>query len=164
MELSKIGVIAGFHGLKGEAKVKALTDFKENRFKIGNELYLIKNNEKIKVTIKTWRNHKGMDLLSFNEYSDLTSIEHLKTYELYASKDNVEILEEDEYYYADLIGLDVYDFENNLIGRIAKINETSANDIIQLENGVLIPFVKAIVDKVDLNEKKVTLFEIEGLF
>lgn len=164
MELSKVGVIVGFHGLKGEVKVKSLTDFKEDRFKVGNELYLVKNNLEVKVKIKSWRNHKGMDLLAFEEFDDLTSIEKFRSYEIFADKEVLDKLQEDEYYYSDLVGLDVYDFQDNKIGKIVKINETAANNIFELDSGVLIPFVKAIVDKVDLKEKKVTLFEIEGLF
>lgn len=164
MDLSKIGIIVSFHGLKGEVKVKSLTDFKDERFKVGNKLYLKKNNQEVEVTIKSWRIHKGMDLLAFEEFSDLTSIEHLKNYEIYALKDELDVLEEDEFYYNDLIGLSVYDYQDNKIGEIVKISETAANDLLVLDNNILIPFVKAIVNEINLEEKKVTLFEMEGLF
>lgn len=164
MELNKVGLIVSFHGLKGEVKVKSFTDFKDERFKIKNKLYLKKNDREIEVTIKSWRVHKGMDLLAFEEYSDLTSIEHLKNFEIYALKDELDILEEDEFYYKDLIGLSVYDYQDHKIGKIVKINETAANDLFVLDNDVLIPFVKAIVNEIDLENKKITLFEIEGLF
>lgn len=164
MELNRIGIIVGFHGLKGEARVKTLTDFKKDRFEKGNILYLRKNDQEIAVTIKTWRVHKGFDLLSFDEFIDLTAIEPFKNYEIYARKDELSELADDEFYYADLIGLSVYDYENNKIGEVVKVSETAANDLFELDNGVLIPFVKAIVNEVNLEEKKITLFEIEGLF
>lgn len=59
---------------------------------------------------------------------------------------------ENEYYWADLIGLKVVNVEQQELGRVAELLETGANDVlvVQGERERLIPFVAQVVLEVDL--------------
>lgn len=58
----------------------------------------------------------------------------------------------DEYYWQDLIGLKVINLQDEVLGRVADLMETGANDVLVVRNGTerLIPFVDAVVRSVDL--------------
>ena len=167
MELINVGYISGFHGLKGEVKIKSTTDFAGERFKVGSKLYLNKNDELIEVTIKSQRVHKNINLVSFKEFNSLNDVEKYKGYSLKITKEMLFELEDDEFYYFELIGLDVLTSEGICLGKVSSVMETGANDIFVIkanDKEILIPFVSSIVNTIDINENKITLFDIEGLW
>ncbi|MDF9866461.1 16S rRNA processing protein RimM [Bacilli bacterium PM5-3] len=167
MEMINVGYIAGFHGLKGEMKIKTTTDFIKERFAKGSELFLIYNNDEILVKIKSYREHKGMPLISFEGYNSLNDVEKYKGSALKVTSDMLYDLDEEEYYHFDLIGLDVETFNGEVLGKVKSVMETGANDVIVLEKDgkdILVPFIKTIVDVIDIENKKIVLFEVEGLW
>ena len=67
----------------------------------------------------------------------------------------------DEYYHVDLIGLKVYDLNNNLIGIIDEIISNNNLDYINVKlnnNFLTIPFTKKKVKKIELSSKKLFLY------
>jgi 16S rRNA processing protein RimM len=82
MELINVGYISGFHGVKGEVKVKATTDFPEERFAAGNKLLVTDGKEIVKLTIIQHRIHKNINMLRFAEIDNLNEIEKYKGYAL----------------------------------------------------------------------------------
>ena len=85
--------------------------------------------------------------------------------ELYVPHDRDE-LEEGEFYYEDLIGLDCYDSKDNYIGPIIDLQEVPQGLILEIkgkEKTILVPFVEAFIDGIDLEENKLYINEIEGL-
>ncbi|MDL2211671.1 ribosome maturation factor RimM [Erysipelotrichaceae bacterium OttesenSCG-928-M19] len=167
MELINVGIIVGFHGLKGELKVKTTTDFIKERFKKNNVLLLNYQDDLIEMKIASVREHKGLLLITFEGYSHLNDVEKFKGYKLQITKEMLLALENDEYYYFDLIGLEVITYTKESLGKVKSIMETGANDILVVETSdkeILIPFINAVVDEVNLNAKQITLHEIEGLW
>ena len=71
------------------------------------------------------------------------------------------------YYFSDLINCDVISQNNINIGKVIKVEEYSANQTlrIKLENGkdLLLPFVKAFIKKVDIENKAIYVELIEGM-
>ena len=65
----------------------------------------------------------------------------------------------DEYYWGDLIGLDVVNTKDQPLGRVLGLIETAANDVLRVGNGdgqeQLLPFVAAVVLDVDLSARRV---------
>ena len=73
-----------------------------------------------------------------------------------------DILDENEYYHDDLIGLKVYDQNNNMYGTIAALHNFGAGDIIEIklynqQNKVMHSFKNAIFPKIDLDNKVITI-------
>ena len=93
--------------------------------------------------------------------ADRTAAEKLKGVELYVARDALPGTEEDEFYYADLIGLGVETRDGQRMGTVAGIDNYGAGDIIEvsLEDGGtrLLPFTKQVVLMVDVAGRRITV-------
>ena len=167
MEMINVGYVAGFHGLKGEMKIKTTTDFVQERFAVGSELILVTKDRELTVKVKSYREHKGVPLISFEGYATLNDVEQFKGASLKVTEDMLYELEDEEFYHFELIGSNVEIYDGKILGEITSIMETPANDIFIVKKDdkeILIPFIKSIVAEVDLENKKIKLFEVEGLW
>ncbi|WHX27141.1 ribosome maturation factor RimM [Virgibacillus halodenitrificans] len=163
----KIGKIVNTHGIRGEIKVVRISDFEE-RFNKGNTVYVIKENkEPHPVVIKSHRIHKGFDLLVFEGYDSINDVEGFKGASLEITEDQLTELEENEFYYHEIIGCTVFSEENEEIGRIKEILSPGANDVWVVQRAgqkdLLIPYIEEVVKEVDTQEKKVVIKPMEGL-
>ncbi|WP_313798700.1 ribosome maturation factor RimM [Cytobacillus sp.] len=164
-----VGKIVNTHGIKGEARVISKTDFADERYKPGNKLTLFMpdTNTPIELIIKSHRTHKSFDLLTFEGYENINDIEKMKGGILKVSEDQLGQLEEDEYYYHEIIGCTVTTLEGEEIGKIREILSPGANDVwvIKGKGGkdILIPYIKDVVKRVDVKAKNVIIDPIEGL-
>ena len=165
MELMTIGVVVNTHGLKGTVKVKSFTDFKEERYKKGTILYIAFKQELIPVTVVKFRTQKGLELIDFEEFTNINQIEKFKGSELQISTEFKHDLDEDEFYFDELIGMNV--FTDELIGICIDVREVPQGELLVIDTGskkdVLIPFNKHFVKEVNKEEKKITLLQWEGL-
>ena len=166
MEYIKIGAVANTHGLKGTMKVKSFTDFKEERYKKGNTLYIFFKNEYIPVTVTKMKTVKNLEYIDVKEFNHINEIEKFKGSELFINKEEVhEIVEEDAFYYTDLIGCEV--ITDSSIGKVSDIREYPQGEYLVInteeKKNVLIPFLKQFIKNVDLEKKLIFLSEWEGL-
>lgn len=155
-----VGRIIGTHGIKGELKVKSDTSF--NRFEKGNKLYIDKTKE---VVINSHRQHKGMELITINGLTNINDVLDFVGKDLYVPH-NREELEDGEYYYEDLIGLNCYDSSNNLIGPIIDLQEVPQGILLEVKGNkktILIPYVDVFIKEIDIENNKIYINEIEGL-
>ena len=162
MEKIKIGIIVNTHGLKGELKIKSLSDFNTERFKKESELILVFHGEELVLKVKTYREHKGMVLVSFYGYEDINQVELWKGSELYIDRNHIEELDKG-YYFFELKGCVVYDQYNHLLGEIEAVIETPANPILRINKTILVPYVKQFIKHVDIDNKRIDIEVIEGL-
>lgn len=163
-ELFNVGKIVGTHGIKGEIKVSSITDFEDERYKVGNTLYI----EDIEhpAVIESVRIHKGLFLIKFDIIVDLTMAEKLKGKTLKGTHDRTELADR-EFYYSDIVGLNVVDQNLGELGKISEILSPGANDVWVVKSKkykeILIPYIKQVVLDVDLNKEVVTVDLPEGL-
>ncbi|KAF0822946.1 ribosome maturation factor RimM [Cytobacillus firmus] len=165
-----VGKIVNTHGIKGEARVISKTDFAEERYKPGNKLYLFLPDTKsdpVELTVKSHRTHKSFDLLTFEGYENINQIEKMKGGILKISEDQLGDLEEDEFYYHEIIGCTVETLDGEEVGKIKEILSPGANDVwvIKAKGGkeILIPYIEDVVKEVNVEEKLVKINAIEGL-
>lgn len=162
-----VGKIVNTHGLKGEVKVKRITDF-EKRFHVGSTVYIKnKDNEAIPLIIASFRTHKNHDLLQFEEYDSIEAVEPLKGATLYIKKEQLTPLEPGEFYFHEIIGCKMYTLDGEYIGEIESILTPGANDVWVVKNDsgkeILIPYIDDVVKEVNIEEKKVLIELMEGL-
>ncbi len=161
----RIGVITSTHGLKGEVKVFPTTD-DVNRFKKLKKCIMRTPKGDIEVEKKSCKFFKNMVILSFKEFQDINEIEKYKNCELYVSREDAMPLEEDEFYIADVIGMDVYEDDNKL-GELEDVLQTGANDVfsVRLTDGkeLLIPVIKQCVLDIDYEARKVFVKLMKGM-
>ncbi|WP_248706560.1 ribosome maturation factor RimM [Convivina praedatoris] len=165
----KVGTIVNTHGIRGEVKLKATTDFAQERFAKGQLVYLDKDQSQYQeLVIKASRPHKGMWLLTFENYADINLVEVFKGHDLYVSGSQRQDLAAGEYYYDQIIGCQVVDLNQTVLGEIIDIFTTGANDVwtVRLTTGKegLIPVIPDVVKDVDVAQKRITIDVLEGLF
>lgn len=164
-----VGKIVNTHGIKGEIRVIARTDFAEERFRPGNGLSLFMPDckEPIQLTIETHRIHKSFHLLTFKGYENVNDVEKFKGGILKIHEGQLTELEEDEYYFHEIIGCDVFTTKGEEIGKIKEILTPGANDVWVIkgkaDKDILIPYIDQVVKKVDIKEKVVLIEPMEGL-
>lgn len=166
MKTIQIGTIVNTHGLKGEVKVIASTDFKEERYDSNHSIYIDFNNEFVPVKVKKYRIHKGCDLLTFEGLEDINKVEKYLKCDLYAEDLPIQTLYEGEFHVKDLIGIDVIK-AGNKIGFVQNIKTYPQGDYLLVElddkSTKLIPFRDEFVETVDVENKCVHIAEIDGL-
>lgn len=158
MDFVYIGELVNTHGLKGEVKI--ISDFKEKDkvFKVGNKIYTGINNDCLEIT--SYRKHQNYDMVTF---SGLTSIEDVVIYKgdsVYVNRSDYDfgILNQ------DLIGLDVYGID--FIGKVDSIINNNAHELIVVTNEDkthYVPYIDEFIEKIDLEDKRIDIKEIEGL-
>lgn len=77
--------------------------------------------------------------------------------EIHVLRDALPRLEEGSYYVADLVGLEVLDENGAAVGRVTDVLPGPANDVLELDTGLLLPLVEACVREVDLTGRRVLL-------
>ncbi|MBO5390188.1 MAG: 16S rRNA processing protein RimM [Lachnospiraceae bacterium] len=161
----RIGVITSTHGLKGEVKVFPTTD-DVNRFKKLKKCILRTPKGDMEVEKKSCKFFKNMVILSFKEFQDINEIEKYKNCELYVRREDAMPLDEDEFYIADVIGMDVYE-ENKKLGELEDVLQTGANDVfvVRLTDGkeLLLPVIKQCVLDIDYESRKVMVKLMKGM-
>ena len=164
----KVGKIVNTHSLKGEVKVISSTDFEEERFKKGSKLLITRGNQLIReVVVESYRNHKNFLLVKFEDIDSVEEAEKLKNLQIKIDSTEVGELEENEFYFHEIIGCQVFDENDRNLGEIIDILTPGANDVwvIKGEEGkeILIPYIEDVVKKIDITNKKVNIEVMEGL-
>lgn len=162
-----VGKIVNTCGLKGEVKVINSSDFVNQRYKKNNTL-IVNNEEKginETVTIASFRENDKFVYLKFKEINSIEQAERLKESYLLIDGDSLEKINEDTFYYYELLNMEVH-YQNEKIGVISEVNDNGAQDLIRVKGeniNVLVPFVNEFIDKVDTENKKIYLKNLEGL-
>ena len=168
MELFEVGKIVNTHGIKGEIRVMSSTDFSNERFAKGSRLYIVKDqSEPVVVTVTSHRTHKNFDLLTLEGYQTIEAVSDFIGSVLKVNEEDRDDLEEDAFYYEEIIGLDVYNLEDEKIGKVKEILSTGANDVWVVQRhkkkDLLLPYIDEVIRAVDIEENKVTVYVMEGL-
>ncbi|MDR3190062.1 MAG: ribosome maturation factor RimM [Lactobacillaceae bacterium] len=165
MALYKVGSIVNTHGIRGEVRVISSTDFPEERFVKGNEL-VIDGKLPVKVKIATVRPHKQFILLSFVDLQNINLVEQYKGRDLMVAEEDLQALDEDEYYFHDMVGLKVINNADGAeIGTVKEILQLPANDVwvvaVKGQDDLYLPFTQQVVQEIDLDAgtAKVNLLE-----
>ena len=163
-----IGKIINTHGIKGEVKIESYSDFDEERYTKGKQVYIRVDEKYLPVMVASYRKHKGFPLVSFVDLQNINFVEQYKGCEIYIDEADRKQLKKGEYYRKDLVGLTVVDEEGITLGKIISVEETlgAQNNLrLQLEDAkeVLIPYIPMIVKNVDLDKQVMTIHRMGGL-
>lgn len=162
----QVGVISSTHGVRGEVKVFPTTDDK-NRFKKLKNVILDTGKEHMPLEIESVKFFKQFAILKFKGIDNINDIEKYKGKSLLVDRKNAVKLQKDEYFIADMIGMEVFTEDGNRFGVLRDVMETGANDVyvIDMADGkeVLVPAIKQCILNVDVEEKKMTIHLLEGL-
>ena len=168
-----VGLITSCHGIKGQVKVKSLSDFEERFIKPGNR-WLQKENEpptKIELTSGFRQPGKETFIIKFRGISNRNNAEQLKNYKILVKSKKLPKLKKEEFHFLELLNLKVKAIENEelkIIGKVINL-ENERNNLLVIElfknqKQVLVPFVKEIVPLIDVENNFLIINPPKGLF
>ncbi len=158
-----VGAIAGAFGVRGEARIKSFCAEPEAIAGYGP---LTTEDGAREFTLRITRAVKGGFAARIEGVATREAAEALKGTRLYARREKLPALPNDEFYHADLIGLTVLDTGGAEIGRVRAIHDHGAGDMLEVTGPggamVLIPFTGAAVPTVDLAAGRIVADPPEG--
>ena len=161
----QVGVISSTHGIRGEVKVFPTTD-DPMRFKKLKKVLLDTGRERVELEVQSVRFFKQFAIVKFKGIDNINDIEKYKGKGIFVPREDAVPLDEDEYYIADLIGMEVFT-EDGHFGVVKDVIETGANEVYIIESDehgeVLIPAIRQCVLDVNVEEKKMKIRLMDGL-
>jgi len=160
-EYVTIGQILAPWGIKGKLKVEVVTDFPQ-RFTPGSKIYI--NQQPMTIDSTEW--HKGKAIIKLSTIDSIEDAQRLRGQPIEIHHSQLQPLPEGQYYRFQLIGLEVYTTQGELLGNITEILTAESNDIYVVSGDrgdILIPAIEDVVKSIDLNKERVTIEPIEGL-
>ena len=158
----QVGAITSTHGIRGEVKVFPTTD-DPARFKKLKKVILDTGK---RLEIQSVRFFKQFVIVKFKGIDNINDVEQYKGSSLFVSRENAVSLEENEYYIADLIGMEVFTEEGHF-GIVKDVMETGANEVYIIDSDVhgevLVPAIKQCIENVDVENGKMQIRLLEGL-
>jgi 16S rRNA processing protein RimM len=160
-----VGALAGAFGVRGEVRLKSFCAEPEAVADYG-PLETEDGARRFEVTLV--RPISGAFAARLSGVATREAADALKGTRLYAPRDRLPPLAEDEFYHADLIGLEVRDTGGALIGTVRAVHDHGAGDLLEVTRpggeSVLLPFTRAVVPTVDLSARRIVADPPEGLF
>ena len=167
MGLISFGKITKAHRLAGEVKLlphsRILDSFNNlSRIYIENK----SSDTPQEFNITNCRFHKNTAILKLEGVESVEEAKSLSGREVYVREEELGELDEDEYYFFELIGLEAYTDEGSYLGRVEDIMERAIQSILVIKNEgkeLLIPMADPIVKEVDLKEGKIVITPVKGM-
>jgi 16S rRNA processing protein RimM len=160
-----VGVLAGSFGVQGEVRVKS---FCVEPTDVASYGPLFTEDGSRTFTLKLTRPVAGGFGARLSGVATKEQADALKGVSLFVDRGVLPSLPDDEFYYADLIGLAVYDTGGVLIGQVQAVHNHGAGDLLEVKptgpkDAILLPFTRAIVPTVDLTARRIVVDMPEGL-
>lgn len=163
-EFLEIGKIVGTHGVKGMVRIQPWSDDGEflAQFK---KFYLSDGNEKIELNKIT--PHGNVVIAAIKGINTIEQAEKLRNKVLYIKRDDAD-LPEGRYFISEILGAQVFDADSgDLLGILADVSPTGANDVWHIKNGeneYLVPAIPDVIIDVDINTDTVKIRPLKGIF
>lgn len=161
----QVGVITSTHGIRGEVKVFPTTDDPQ-RFKKLKKVFLDTGREKMPLEVAGARFFKNLVIVKFKGIDNINEIEKYRQCALLVDREEAVDLQEDEYFIADLLGMEVY-ADGEHFGNLKDVMETGANEVYVIgsekHGEVLLPAIHDCILSVDTEERKMEVRLLDGL-
>ncbi|MFC1864529.1 ribosome maturation factor RimM [Chloroflexota bacterium] len=161
LEFITIGAILAPWSNEGKLKVEVTTDFPQ-RFTPSSKVYI--NRQPLTISSTQW--HKGKAIIKLNTIDSIEEAEKLQGQLVEIHSSQLHPLPEGQYYHFQLIGLEAWTTQGELLGNITKILSAPSNDnyvVSGPEGEILIPAIEDVIKSIDLNKGRLVIEPIEGL-
>jgi 16S rRNA processing protein RimM len=162
--LVRLGVISGAHGVKGQVKIRSFTAVPEDMASYGD---LRDKSGKIYRLAITGQGKERVLIASVEGVASRDEAEKLRNIELYVERGALSCLNENEYYYEDIIGLAVFTRDNALYGRLIAMHNFGAGDIAEIKRASgeeeFQPFSKATFPVIDIPNRRLVIVPPESV-
>lgn len=163
-----VGKIIGVHGIRGNLKLYPYVD-SLSIFKSGHRVVLREpNGREESYAVKGGQPYKNIVRLFLSGIDNRNTAENLIGSEVWMDKSILPGLEPDEYYWSDIIGLDVFQTDDFYLGKVASILPTGSNDVYVVRHPdsgqeILIPALQTVVMEMDIKKNRMVVDLPEGL-
>ena len=161
LEFIVIGQILAPWGIKGKLRVEVITDFPQ-RFASCSQVYI--NRQPMIIGSAEW--HRGKVIIKLNTIDSIDDARRLQGKSIEIHYSQLQSLPEGQYYHFQLIGLEVWTTQEELLGNITEILTADSNDnyvVSGAKGEILIPAIEDVVKSIDLDEGRIVIEPIEGL-
>ncbi|MEM7007799.1 MAG: ribosome maturation factor RimM [Thermodesulfobacteriota bacterium] len=167
MGLISFGKISKVHGLEGEVKFLPHSRQLDNISTL-DRIFIYKRPDAppSELKIKKRRIHNNAAFFKIEGVDSIQDAQALVGSEVHVETSDLKELDEDEYYWFDLIGLKTYTDKGEFIGIVDSLVDRSMQSLLVVKDGDkehLIPLTEPIVQKIDLKNSKIIISTIEGL-
>lgn len=158
----QLGTIQGVFGVKGWLKIYSFCRPKEQILNYAKWQLRTPGNANV-YELQEGKLHSNKVVAKLNNIDDRTLAEALVRSEIWVAKSELPDLVDDKFYWFQLEGLTVITVDGEQLGRVKKMMETGANDVIVVQGEIdkeeiLIPYVREqVVKRVDLEKKTITV-------
>ena len=167
MGLISFGKISKAHGLAGEVKFLPFSGQLDNISTLERIIiYKIPGGPPLELKILKRSFHKGSAILKLEGVDSIDDAKRLVGKDVYVETSDLRALEDDEFYWFDLIGLETFTDDGQYIGRVDSLIDRSLQSILVVKNDgkeYLIPLTEPIVKDIDLEQSKIIISPINGL-
>ncbi|MBE5905762.1 MAG: 16S rRNA processing protein RimM [Lachnospiraceae bacterium] len=165
-DLLQVGVFSSTHGVRGEFKVFPTTD-DVKRFSDLDTVIMDTGKRSFEAEIEHVKYFKQFAILKIKGYDSLNDIEPLKGSTLWVRRDQAVELAQDEYFIADLIGMEVYLEDGSRLGILKDVIETGANDVYEViddkKKSWYLPAIGECILSVDVEAARMVVHLMPGL-
>jgi 16S rRNA processing protein RimM len=164
--MALVGRVARAHGIRGQVIVNPETDFPDERFQPGAELFVQRGGGIETLTVTTARFHRERPVIGLAGIDTMDDAELLAGLELRVPRERLAALPADTFYRHDLIGCRVETVAGGEVGVVSDVEGTMAGSRLVVDGAdgeVLIPLVGGICTVVDPGAKRIVIDPPEGL-
>jgi 16S rRNA processing protein RimM len=158
-----LGRIGAAHGIAGAVRVKPFT---ANPSSLGDYGDLVATDGRA-FHVKALRASGEMLVVEFAGVTDRNAAEALNGTELFVPRDRLPKAGDEEFYHADLVGLEAVTKDGARVGTVSGVENYGAGDLIEIERAsggaVLVPFTRTAVPEIDLKARRVVIDPPPGL-
>lgn len=160
-----VGRVRRPHGIRGAVVVESLTD-NEERWQVGSELLASGGAPDRTLVVASAQPHRGAMLVSFDGYGDREAAETLRNVELSVPLAAVPPAEEGTWYQFQLLGCRCHEATAGDLGEVVDVEEDGGGLLLIVDDGerrLPVPFVRAFLEGVDVEAKRIDLALPPGL-
>ena len=161
-----VGRVIGVHGLRGQLKVKSVTDNPERFDELRTVFLEMPDGKTVRYGMEKVRTQADHVFLKLAGVDDRTAAEAFRGAWISVNREEIPALEKDSFYIFELEGMDVFNPEGKRIGAVVRVEEFPANGVLVVESEteeIWIPALKEIVIEVDTENKRMTIVLPDGL-
>jgi 16S rRNA processing protein RimM len=160
-----VGVVTGAHGVTGAVRIKSFTARPEDIAAYGP---LADEGGVRRLELRIVGAARGVLIGRFTGIDDRNRAEALRGLRLYLSRAALPPPDKEEYYHADLIGLDAVLADGTSLGRVRAVHDFGAGDTLEIAGvgapPAMVPFTRAVVPEIDLAAGRLVVDPPPGLF
>lgn len=157
-----LGKLRRAHGVRGEIPLEVYTQMLELLLP-DCVVYVGEDHQPYTIEAIRWK--QELLLLKFTEINDRTDVSELTNKLVYVTTETLPALSEDEYYFHELIGLQVFEEDGLFLGVLTEILETGANDVYLIKDDageeILIPATEEMILEIDPDQEKMIVSRME---